>query len=818
MGFGVWGLGFSRRFVMNLDRFRLLTNGCLLVALSAIAPEALQPPAVRYFWSNGRQVPVAVVPNAVAIEASAGAIRTGDTRLLQALGSQDPSEVARAASLTASGISIVKARSGRTPQLRAALRASGRIRELGVAVDVGPPTRTRRPYVVLTPEFIVRFKPDVSRATIDEINRRLGAVIVREGPFVQNQFVLRVADGSAGRALELSDQYFKLPEVDGLAHPNFIYPRETRSDPNDPLWPQQWHLMAIDVPAAWQVTQGDGVIVAVIDLEGVEIKHEDLFPNRFVNTKEIPDNNKDDDNNSMVDDVTGWNFRSRSNDPKLLLPHGTAAAAVAVAACDNALGGCGVAPKARLLPIAQGLTVQDDADAFRYAMRMGASVISNSWGYSIGLPTTQVVEEAVAEVMTQGRSGLGTAVVFAMTNEKRDNFGGGPDGYRDIASIPGVLAIGRSTDADVWGQSGFGKGMALLAPTSAARGDANRGCLPESLLGKKEIVTADLMGPAGYNAGTPKPCFCNATAAEVENQHYTGCFQGTSAATPLVAGVVALMIGANPKITVSAIRDILAETAERIEPAIAAYKPDDRKRLYSFTHGWGRVHAGRAVTAAAAWMPPTAPPPAPSPGLPSPRSNPPAIGQGGDMKVAGKQSAEVRVPSGTGSQAAYVWEGATALVIAPGVSTAAVLSALEGTAKPVSGFPWTQDLMNRNVLVIESTDAGSAQRIADLHTRGLVEGTGRVAFFDKAGKNVAVLLNRFSIAPNDGVRESELAAEAARDGFTLQARPDGRYLLTPKAPMRDALEVASRAEQFAKSPLVRQNSLLLEWIAPVQRR
>ena len=466
------------------------------------------------------------------------------------------------------------------------------------------------------------------------------------------------------------------------------------------------------------------------------------------------------------------------------------------------------------------MTVQDDADAFRYAMRMGAGVISNSWGYPIGLPNTQVVEEAIAEVITQGRSGLGTVVVFAMTNQKRDNFGGGPDGHRDIASIPGVLAIGRSTDADRWGHSGFGQGMALLAPTSAARGDATTGCLPESLVGKREIVTADLMGPAGYNAGTPKPCFCNASAAEIENQNYTGCFQGTSSATPVVAGVAALMIAANPKITASAIRDILAETAERIEPAVAAYKPDDRKRLYSTTHGWGRVHAGRAVAAAAAWVPLTTPPPAPppAPAAPSPRAAPPTAGQGADMKVAGKQSSEVRVPSTTGSQAAYVWEGATALVIKPGVSVSTIMEALGGTAKAVSGFSGAQELLNRNVLVIESTDAGAAERIANLHTRGLVEGTGRVAFFDKGGKNVAVLLNRFSIVANEGVRQPDLVAEAARYGFNLEARYDGRFLLTPQTATRDALEVVARAEQFAKSPLVKPNSMRLEWIAPIERR
>jgi len=71
---------------------------------------------------------------------------------------------------------------------------------------------------------------------------------------------------------------------------------------------------------------------------------------------------------------------------------------------------------------------------------------------------------------------------------------------------------------------------------------------------------------------------------------------------------------------------------------------------------------------------------------------------------------------------------------------------------------------------------------------------------------------------NEGVRQPDLVAEAARYGFNLEARYDGRFLLTPQTATRDALEVVARAEQFAKSPLVKPNSMRLEWIAPIERR
>ena len=179
---------------------------------------------------------------------------------------------------------------------------------------------------------------------------------------------------------------------------------------------------------------------------------------------------------------------------------------------------------------------------------------------------------------------------------------------------------------------------------------------------------------------------------------------------------------------------------------------------------------------------------------------------------------EARLPNGTRNDTAYVWENATALILTKGASTSTVMNELAGSAKLVSGYSWTQSLWEgRNVLVIEPTNGGSAERIADLHKRGLVQGTGRVAFFDKAGRNVTVIPNRFLIDASDSTREPELAAEAARHGFKLEVRYGG-YELVPLEGTQDALEVARRAEQFAKSPLVRPNSLRPDWMSPLDVR
>ncbi|MBI2449480.1 S8 family serine peptidase [Candidatus Pacearchaeota archaeon] len=181
-----------------------------------------------------------------------------------------------------------------------------------------------------------------------------------------------------------------------------------------------------------------------------------------------------------------------------------------------------------------------------------------------------------------------------MTNEKIDNFGG-PGGVIDISSHKDVIAIGRSTNLDVWGHSGFGKGMAFLSPTNAAKGTPLDGCNPGDLAGTLDITTTDLMGGSGYNSGLGDPCFCNAQINENNNANYTNCFGGTSSATPLSAGVAALVLSISPNLSAKEVRKILIETADKIDRDQANYQQDDVGLEYSATHGYGRINAKKAV-------------------------------------------------------------------------------------------------------------------------------------------------------------------------------------------------------------------------------
>jgi hypothetical protein len=210
-----------------------------------------------------------------------------------------------------------------------------------------------------------------------------------------------------------------------------------------------------------------------------------------------------------------------------------------------------------------GNTVNGDAQAFRYAEAMGADIITNSWGYSIGTPMTDVVVAAIEDATANGRDGMGCVITFAMSNALRDDCSGP---FPDISSLDSVIAISRATNQDVWGWGGYGACMELLAPT--------RG-------GTLGLTTTDQMRRRGVN--------------KAANGHYYHDFGGTSGATPQVAGVAGLMLSANRDLTRDRVQELLEQTADKIDASRANY---DAATGFSYTHGHGRVNARGAVLAA----------------------------------------------------------------------------------------------------------------------------------------------------------------------------------------------------------------------------
>ena len=319
----------------------------------------------------------------------------------------------------------------------------------------------------------------------------------------------------------------------------------------DTLYDCQWHMEPINVEDAWAThgVTGTGVTVAIVD-DGLEEGHSDLRQNVDV---------------AAGRDYTGTGLR------RLAESHGTRVAGL-VAARDNAIGVRGVAPRATLYGL-NFLRVPYDAvmvDAMLH--RASTTAISNnSWGTGTPKVVTAVPESwkrAIREGLRTGWGGKGTVYVFAAGNSDEE---GGDAGLAEYTTHYGVIAVGGTGPGGTRvSYSTTGSTLWISAPTADFFDDGI-------------MTTADL-------------------------STYTGSFNGTSASTPIVAGVVALVREANPELTWRDVKLVLAGSAARTDASdfgwvTAGPKYEDASNLYNWNeeYGFGLVDAKAAVDLAKAW-------------------------------------------------------------------------------------------------------------------------------------------------------------------------------------------------------------------------
>ena len=241
------------------------------------------------------------------------------------------------------------------------------------------------------------------------------------------------------------------------------------SIPNDPNYSKQWHLKEIGVFDLWQQTQGEGVTIALLD-SGIDPNHPDL---------------KD---NILFDQ--GYDFGEQKKEPYDDNGHGTAMAGLIVASCNNKIGGCGVAPAAKLIPYkinksgANSFLESDLAVAIKTAADSSAQILSLS--LVLKAEYSQIIQNALSYARSKNK-----IIVAAAGNS------GEKVAYP--ANIPWVIGVGA---IDKKGQrlnfSNYGSNLSLLAP--------------------------------GFRLWTTLP-----------GTGYADWFDGTSAAAALVSGVLALM-------------------------------------------------------------------------------------------------------------------------------------------------------------------------------------------------------------------------------------------------------------------------------------
>jgi serine protease len=307
----------------------------------------------------------------------------------------------------------------------------------------------------------------------------------------------------------------------------------TKGFPNDPCYQYQWHLRQIGLPDAWKLGQGKGVVVAVIDT-GVTA---------------VPDLGKA----HLVD---GYNFVANNANAADDHGHGTHVAGTIAQITNNGLGVAGVAFEAKIMPLkvlsAQGSgTMAAIAQAIRYAADHGAQVINMSLG---GPLPTNAIRNAVKYARSKG-----TLVVAAAGNDGR-----GRVSYP--ARYPEVLAVAATQfDETTTFYSNWGAAVDIAAPGGNVRVDQNGDGKPDGVL---------------QNTVVP---------GNIQKTDYLW-FMGTSMASPHVAGVAALVVGAGVN-RPEAVEEILRGTARRpraSEAGEVAARVDDH-------YGAGIVDAGAAL-------------------------------------------------------------------------------------------------------------------------------------------------------------------------------------------------------------------------------
>ena len=286
----------------------------------------------------------------------------------------------------------------------------------------------------------------------------------------------------------------------------------------------QWGLDLVKAPEVWnQGYQGDGIVVAVID-SGVDYTHPELTGQMWINTREIPNNNIDDDGNGYVDDVQGWDFVDNDNDPMDEEGHGTHISGT-IAAKRDGIGTTGIAPNAKIMPIRildeEGVgQARDGIEAIRYAVDSGADVINFSSG-----SRSVVIGELGAISYAAER---GVVFVAAAGNDSLSN----PD-YPARLAVEQGIAVGSVERNGEFSSFSNEAGNQALDYVVAPGGDGFR------------QDAEDIYAPV---------------PPSITGNSYT-FLAGTSMASPHVAGVVALIKQANPNLSVEAIENIIIETA-----------------------------------------------------------------------------------------------------------------------------------------------------------------------------------------------------------------------------------------------------------------
>jgi serine protease len=276
----------------------------------------------------------------------------------------------------------------------------------------------------------------------------------------------------------------------------------------------------ISAPAAWALSTGSSsFVIAVIDT-GIQRTHPDLAANMWINAGEIPGNGIDDDGNGYIDDVYGWNFYDNNNNPDDSGGHGTHVAGTIGAVGNNSIGVVGVNWQCQLMALKfigrRGGYTSDAIRALNYAVANGAKVSNNSWG---GGAYSQALYDSINSAGIAGH-----LFVAAAGNDSRNS--DATPSYPGSYTLDNIISVAATNNDD---------GLASFSNYGATSVD----------IGAPGVMIASTYKGSGYVY-----------------------MDGTSMASPHVAGVAALVWSYQPALTLSEVRTRILSTARPV-PSLA---------------------------------------------------------------------------------------------------------------------------------------------------------------------------------------------------------------------------------------------------------
>ena len=473
------------------------------------------------------------------------------------------------------------------------LRRAGVSASLVLYPQGRPRTRTNRR--VLTRSVTVRM---TRGADFAGLAARYGASTTGELAFAPGYAVLEVptADGAPAFAEALRRE-------PGVTYAEAMLGRllARKATPSDPYYDRQWGLkntgqngakpgVDVHIEPVWEIYRGEGILINIVD-DGLQYTHPDLAAN--CNT-DIDYDYRDDDDDPFP--ALGTPAGGEPGAGEMADTHGTAVAGVCAAVGNNGLGGVGSAFEATLIGVrllgGTGQTDLQDATAIGHSNAI-VHISNNSWGIpdygqvkgGVGPLTLAALEYGALT----GRGGKGTIFMWAAGNGGIENDNVGYDSYNSSIYTISVGALN-----DLGRRAGYSEPGACLHVVAPSGGDDSGGRMQATL-------TTDLQGEWGDNPAQAENGFGPIWPQQIEDPDYTQGFNGTSSATPLASGVVALMLQANPDLGWRDVQEILIRTAALVDPENQAWKTNAAGLHVNPNYGAGLIDATTSVKTALTW-------------------------------------------------------------------------------------------------------------------------------------------------------------------------------------------------------------------------